>query len=220
VDEMQRGTQRVLRSVRAIERGRRDGNPQQLLRAVEELPPRAEALAETATRLRAAARAWQEGWQGGPPTEAAYAAAFEAACRAEGLPLEGAFPGYVVFPLEMRFALRDMAVTINRRRVQVLRPAALAHLLRQQRDHLERSAFDAARLRQALLRAHELLSGGNPTHGVSLREVRRLLALREGTGSAGYTLRMFAYDLYRLRQAGLEEVEAATLNTARTAPIR
>ncbi|MBE3584404.1 MAG: hypothetical protein IMX01_09875 [Limnochordaceae bacterium] len=135
----------------------------------------------------------------------AYARAFEAACRAESLAVDGRFPEYVAFPFSVQFHLEDGYVLVNRHKVNILRPVALAKFIRDELDRRERSSFNAARFRQALIRAHELLSGKDPNRPVSLREIHHLLSLREGSGAAGYSIYQFAFDIYRVRKDGLTE---------------
>jgi len=68
---------------------------------------------------------------------------FQAACREAGVPLEGYFPNYFVFPFPVRVDTENLSVVINRKRVGMLRPSSLVGAVREERERLERSPFNA-----------------------------------------------------------------------------
>jgi hypothetical protein len=204
-DGLEAALRRARQALRAFRAALADGNYAGLQRSQRELDAALAALGESAERLRA--RCTPELWAGGPSAEEneAYARAWEEACAREGLPLQGTFPVYRLFPLEIRFDLAERSVLVNRKRRHELRPESLARILRQTYDRLHRARFDAGRFRRALLRAHTLLSGDRPQQPVLLRQIYELLTLREGGRSAEYSLEQFGFDIYRLRRAGLTE---------------
>ncbi len=138
----------------------------------------------------------------------AYARAFERACAAESIPLEGTYPDYRVFPLDIRIRLHEERIVIGKKSWWALRPVALAQAVKRQRDRLMGGAFAADKFGQALVRAYDVLlpevqaHSGAAARQVALREVLALLQL--GTfGRNNYTKDEFAFDLYRYRQTSM-----------------
>ena len=199
--ELERVHRQVTQAVRRVLKGYRDGNIRALATASHELQERTSGLLKTAGDLLRV----QSQVEVTPASLDAYARAFEAACRSERLPLEGDFPTYTVFPIEVQFHLDEQYVLVQGRTVSILRPSTLASYIRRLRDELYRAKFNAGRFRRALIQAHAILSGDNPTQPVPLKEIHRLLSLREGTGVSGYPLSQFAFDIYRVRRDGLVE---------------
>src|SRR5205085_3532869 len=68
-----------------------------------------------------------------------FPADFSTACQEAGIPLEGHFPNYTVFPFPVRVDVETMSVLINRTRTGALRPSALSAAINAERDRLERS---------------------------------------------------------------------------------
>ncbi len=143
----------------------------------------------------------------GQGVDAGYGAAFERACAALAVPLEGAYPDYRIFPLTVRIRLAEERVVVGRRSWWVLRPEALARLCKRERDRLMGGAFAADRFGAALVRAYELLL---PEAPAGIRHVRltRILEVLQlaGFGRNTYTRDEFAFDLYRLRNASMDVV--------------
>lgn len=111
----------------------------------------------------------------------------------------GRYPAYEVFPFEVRIDLSSASALINNRTVRVMRPNFLAKLIKGERDRLFSARFNGQVFMRGMEQAYELLTkaqGGLPV-GVALRRAYEVLTLREGT--AQYPLRLFAFDLYRLR---------------------
>lgn len=140
--------------------------------------------------------------------DAAYASAFERACAAENIPLEGAYPDYRVFPFDVRIRPREERAVIGKKSWWALRPEALARAVKRERDRLMGGSFAAEKFGQSLVRAYDVLlpevqaSAGKGVKHVPLRAVLELLQL--GTfGRNNYTRDEFAFDLYRYRQAGM-----------------
>ena len=161
------------------------------------------ALREAVDAYRLGAGAGQEAAAELP--HAGYAAAFEQACASEGVPLEGAYPDYRVFPFEVRLRLAEERALIGRRSWWALRPAALARAVRAERERLLGGPFAAERFGAALVRAYRVLlpevrqEHGAGAHRVPLRDVLALLQLG-AFGRSTYTRDQFAFDLYRFRQ--------------------
>lgn len=134
-----------------------------------------------------------------------YARAFERACAAEAVPLEGSYPDYRVFPFDVRLRLREERAIIGKRSWWALRPDVLVRAIKAERDRLMGAAFAAERFGAALVRAYDLLlpevqqRSGPAAKQVALRDALALLQM--GTfGRHNYTRDEFAFDLYRYRQ--------------------
>lgn len=199
--ELERAQKQVTQLVRRVLRAYREGNIRALLSVTQELEERTSRLFTAARDFLTA----HDRLQVNDSSYDGYARAFEAACRSERLPLEGNFPTYTVFPIEIQFHLDEQYVLVQGRTISILRPSALATYIRKLRDELYRAKFNAGRFRRALIQAHAILSGNNPSQPVPLKEIHRLLSLREGTGVSGYPLSQFAFDIYRVRRDGLTE---------------
>lgn len=120
--------------------------------------------------------------------------------------------------------LADKSAQVNGRTTRVMRPAALAKLVREERDRLFSASFKAPQFMKALAAVYQLKAGtGNWGTPVLLRDAYDILSLR--TGAGGYSLRQFAFDLYRLRyqsemtDRGLRFRVNAFRNTAKSASI-
>jgi hypothetical protein len=132
--------------------------------------------------------------------ETAWAEAFEQALKDLKVPLEPgtAYPSYKVFPFEIKVDLAAETVWLNNRVTHVLRPRSLAKLVQNERERLYGERFNAGQFMKALATVYDLLKGDDgKTFSVPLRRAHEILSLR--SGSAGYSLRQFAFDLYRLR---------------------
>lgn len=136
--------------------------------------------------------------------EEAYRSAFEAECRRIGLNLSGHFPRYEAFPLEVVFRLTDGIVDIGGRAHRELHPRAVASTIQDELKVLTRHPFNPARFRTTLIRVYDLLvaesalRNSRPLLQVGLRDIHKLLSVL--APKDGYSVRQFAFDLYRLRQ--------------------
>lgn len=141
---------------------------------------------------------------GADPT-LAYGRAFERACTAQGVPLEGAYPDYRVFPFEVRLRPGEERVLIGRKSWWALRPEAVATAVKRERDRLMGGTFAAEKFGAALARAYDVLilevraRSGAGAHQVALRDVLALLQLST-FGRSSYSKDEFAFDIYRYRQ--------------------
>lgn len=132
---------------------------------------------------------------------------FRRAFHAGYPPVEGEFPVFQVFPIEVRVDLEHELVLINNRTVRTLHPYAVAASVEKEVDRLNRERFNAVPFARALLRAYDLLmaEARDKAHGrsagsaVPLKEVHKILSLR--SGASGYSLNQFAFDIYRLRRS-------------------
>ncbi len=126
-----------------------------------------------------------------------------------GVPFEGAFPEYQVFPFTVRVNVEGESVRIGRRTLSTLAPAAVALAVQKEHRRLHGSSFNATRFLEALSRCYDALSGRELGAPVPLVAIYRLLSAR--TGTAGYTLPEFAFDIYRLRRSSELVVKDRTL---------
>jgi hypothetical protein len=133
-----------------------------------------------------------------------FAADFEAACREAGLPLEGHFPAYFVFPFPVRVDTDNPSVIVNRRRVGSLRPSALVKAIQEERDRLERSPFNVTEFLGALFHAWEQMNAVQSTKkAVQVRQPQPLKQVyRElvpfGRFRRDYPESFFGFDVQRL----------------------
>ncbi len=133
-------------------------------------------------------------------------------------PVEGEFPTFQVFPVEVRVDFANELVMINNRTVRALHPEAVAALVEKEWDRLNRERFNAASFAKALVRAYDLLllelkdkaGGRDPGRAISLRTLHQTLALKSGV--SGYSLNQFAFDVYRLRRSPHMVVEGRRLD--------
>ncbi len=122
-------------------------------------------------------------------------------------PVEGEYPTFQVFPVEVRVDLANELVLINNRTVRVLHPVAVAGLVEKEWDRLNRERFNAGTFAKALVRAYDLLlfemkikaGGKEPGKSIPLRVLHQTLALKAGV--SGYSMNQFAFDIYRLRRS-------------------
>lgn len=122
-------------------------------------------------------------------------------------PVEGEFPTFQVFPVEIKVDFANELVMINNRTVRALHPEAVAALVEKEWDRLNRERFNAASFAKALVRAYNLLllelkdkaGDREPGRAISLRTLHQTLALKSGV--SGYSLNQFAFDVYRLRRS-------------------
>src|SRR5947209_12881174 len=90
--------------------------------------------------------------------ESRFPAELATACQEAGIPLEGQFPNYTVFPFPVRVDVETMSVLINRTRTGALRPSALAAAINAERDRLERSPFNVEDFLGGLFKIWERLN--------------------------------------------------------------
>lgn len=122
-------------------------------------------------------------------------------------PLDGEYPVFQVFPVEIRVDLEHELVLVNNRTVRTIHPEAVASMVEKEIDRLNRERFNASGFAKALLRAYDLLmaeakqkaEGHSISPGVPLKTLHQVLSMRSGASS--YTLNQFAFDIYRLRRS-------------------
>ncbi|MGV3720070.1 MAG: hypothetical protein ACO1SX_04090 [Actinomycetota bacterium] len=133
-----------------------------------------------------------------------FAAEFEAACREAGLPLEGFFPSYFVFPFPVRVDAENPSVIVNRRRVATLRPSALVAAIKDERDRLERSPFNVTEFLGVLFSTWENLNARlTAKSGVQVRQSQPLKQVYKelvpfARWRRDYPESLFAFDVQRL----------------------
>ncbi|MDA8145738.1 MAG: hypothetical protein M0Z27_06730 [Thermaerobacter sp.] len=130
-----------------------------------------------------------------------YAREFERLARQKGLPIQGTFPEYVIFPMEVRFDLPGEQVFLKRRRLTILEPAALVQELSRRHQAILGSNFNERRFLQALVKLYDLLDKASEKKGreIPLKRIYELLTVRRG--AADYSPAEFAFDIYRLRRS-------------------
>lgn len=133
-----------------------------------------------------------------------FAADFEAACREAGLPLEGYFPNYFVFPFPVKVDTENPSVIVNRRRVGTLRSSALVAAIREERDRLERSPFNVAEFLGVLFGTWENLNARySAKNNVQVRQSQPLKQVYKelvpfARWRREYPESLFAFDVQRL----------------------
>ncbi len=143
--------------------------------------------------------------------ESGWAADFQAACRDAGVPLEGYFPNYTVFPFPVRVDTETLSVLVNRTRVGTLRPSALVRTIQSERDRLERSPFNVDEFLGVLFRIWERLNQER-NEGKALR-LRQPVSLKKvyqelrpfRRWRRDYPETFFAFDVQRLLSSGVVE---------------
>lgn len=123
--------------------------------------------------------------------------------------LEGDFPNFRVFPIDVRVDFGNEQVLVNKRLTRAFHPVAVANLVNQTLDKLHRESFNRDRFLKALVRAFDVLHAesevhGTPTQAIGLRPIYDLLVVLGGAGS--YSLNQFAFDIYRLRKDSEEAI--------------
>ena len=132
---------------------------------------------------------------------------FREAFHAGYPPVEGEFPVFQVFPVEVKVEFDNDLIRINNRIHRDLHPGAVAAQVEKEWDRLNAERFNAGSFAKALLRAYDLLvaeqqmsvRNGNSGRTALLRDIHAILTLRRGV--SGYTLNQFAFDVYRLRKS-------------------
>ncbi len=131
-----------------------------------------------------------------------YAEAIEQHVARAGILLEGRFPQYVAFPIEITIDLGRELARVNNRQVNVLAPKALSDIVIREYRRIHAASFNGQRFMRALSIAYDLMSnmrkGSTATAGQKpLKKIHELLTMR--TGPSAYNLRQFAFDIYKLR---------------------
>ena len=138
-------------------------------------------------------------------------------------PVEGEFPVFQVFPVEVKVEFDNELVRINNRIQRNLHPGAVAAQVEKEWERLNRERFNEGSFAKKLLRAYDLViakqqidsQGSNSGRTAMLKDVHGVLALRQGM--SGYSLNQFAFDLYRLRKSDqmVQDGRHLLLGTAR-----
>ncbi|RIV22918.1 hypothetical protein D2Q93_08820 [Alicyclobacillaceae bacterium I2511] len=132
-------------------------------------------------------------------------------CAALGRTVEGEYPQFRIFPVDIKVDLTAETAQMGRSTVRAMHPKALASLVDSAVQKLERERFNGPQFLRAMMRAYEVLraemstqeavnANRNRPTDVPLRQIHALLALRVGTTANGYPLSQFAFDIYRLRR--------------------
>jgi hypothetical protein len=122
--------------------------------------------------------------------------------------VDGEYPAFRVFPVELKVDFAHNLVQINNRTVRVLHPGAVAGLVNQEVTRLNKERFNINLFMRAMVRAYDVLlaerqliglekGNKNVAKSVPLRQIHSILSVR--SGAAGYSQSQFAFDIYRLR---------------------
>lgn len=120
--------------------------------------------------------------------------------------VDGEFPNFQVFPVEVRVDFERELVLVNNRIVRSLHPEAVVGAVEKAIDRLNQERFNSLQFAKALIRVYDLLiaearakaDGGAVGQTVTLGAVHQVLSAR--TGPSGYNPNQFAFDIYRLRK--------------------
>lgn len=143
--------------------------------------------------------------------EDGFDADFRSACSVAGLPLEGQFPRYDIFPVVIQVDVRNPGVVISRRRHRGLRVSRIVEAVKAERNRLLNRPFNARQFLEELSGQYtSLVELESAKHGVkfagqdvSLRAIyRRLTPMRQWRSQ--YPERFFTFDLHRLLRSGEE----------------
>lgn len=134
-------------------------------------------------------------------------ARFKAAFGGGYPPVEGDFPTFKIFPIEVRVDFEHELVMVNNRTIRTIHPEAIAAAVQKEWDRLNGERFNADSFVRALLRAYDLViaeqqvtsQGRNQSGAVPILKLHEVLTLK--TGMSGYPKNQFAYDIYRLRRS-------------------
>lgn len=172
---------------------------QDMVQLSEDAANQAVALKELVGRFQLAPREIdQEAWT----------KVFTTECRNFGHMVDGEFPVFRVFPVDVKTDFAHDLVQINNRTVRVLHPKAVAALVNKEVAKLYKERFNLNLFMRALVRVYDALlaerqvagldkGNKNLARSIQLKQIHGLLAIR--TGASGYTLSQFAFDIYRLR---------------------
>ena len=190
---------------RRLQRAAETVDVHDLRQRVQDAAARAAQAAALLAELEPAVRG-QDVLLTGPDADAVhrqYAAAFEQACAGLGVPLEGTYPDYRVFPFDVRIRLDDHRALLGRRSIWTLAPEVLARAVKAERDRLFGQGFAADRFGASLATAYDLRVGQQTGHPpVRLVDILELFQLAT-FGRNSYSRDEFAFDLYRFRQTDM-----------------
>jgi hypothetical protein len=134
---------------------------------------------------------------------------FREACAAAEFPVEGQYPRYVVYPIQVSIDINSMGVRINRKLHRGLRISHVMETIRTERSRLLARPFNARSFLADIASTYdgiiELESAKNQVHmaghDVTLRHLyQKLVPMRQWR--ADYSERSFAFDLHRLLRSG------------------
>lgn len=135
-------------------------------------------------------------------------AEFRGVCEAAGLRVDGRYPRYLIYPLQVRIDTRRMGVLVNRRFHRGLRVSRIVAVIRDERRRLLDRPFGAASFLADLVAAYDGLmelekakQGEDlPAQDLYLRRLYdRLVPMRQWRTI--YPEGFFAFDLHRLLQS-------------------
>ena len=140
--------------------------------------------------------------------EAEWNRIFVTECQNLGYQVDGEYPIFRVFPVDVKVDFAHDLVQINNRTVRVLHPKAVAALVNKEVVKLYKERFNINLFMRALVRTYDALlaerqmsgidkGNKNVARSVALRQIHSLMSVR--TGITGYSLSQFAFDIYRLR---------------------
>jgi hypothetical protein len=102
------------------------------------------------------------------------------------------------FPVLVRIHPEERAISVDKAKVRRIRPTAIATDIERRQRQAPR--VDEGRFLQTLLKAYDVLTGGEFGRQVRLSKVYELLTIYPRRGEEQYTRLEFTRDLYRLSQ--------------------
>jgi len=125
-------------------------------------------------------------------------------CARSGVDTYGSFPMYEMFPCRVTINSETQDITVDRKRIQCLRPSKLVSLIKAELDRLSRVSFNAAAFAKELAAAYDLAllkkskgkayDTGGPCYLLDLYDY--LTPMRRH--KRDYTKNNYAFDLARL----------------------
>jgi len=178
----------------------------ELLKALQDITQLSEDAGTQAATLQAMLNQFQVGAREVDQVE--WTRIFTMECQNLGHLVDGEYPVFRVFPVDVKVDFAHDLVQINNRTVRVLHPKAVAGLVNKEVTKLYKERFNINLFMRALVRTYDALIAERQVSGmdkgnkkvartVPLRQIHSLLSVR--TGTAGYSLSQFAFDIYRLR---------------------
>ena len=124
--------------------------------------------------------------------------------------IKGDYPVYEIFPFRLKIDSESLDLTLNRKKMQCLRPQFFVQEVKKDRDKLFKAAFDPQRFAKELAVAYDRLvkleDNAKFDGDVALKKIHELLTPMNRF-RRDYNQQSFAFDLTRLYTADLRVIE-------------
>lgn len=134
-------------------------------------------------------------------------------CEKDGIDVKGEFPNYEMFPYKVRVDAENMDMYLDRKKLQCIRPACFAHMVKVSREKLFKVPFNAVQFASELAQAYDLtLLRQNvgkpyaPDTDCYLNQIYKLLTPMRRF-KKDYDQQSFAFDLARLYAADIDCID-------------